>query len=186
MNRDDRLFAIIGGTVVTAAATVFLVFAGDITGSIEDRPNIRVAPNPVAKMPETASDIVRAELRGTGRRSSAMPWCVRWPAGSPLTRSGPPGWSPTISSGALSRRSRRLPTATAPARELDFAATAGPFLVREDEGRLVIAAGTYRRYNLAVDVFDSLDPADVVAILEELEPAIEAARQDVAWHRGDF
>ena len=54
----------------------------------------------------------------------------------------------------------------------------GPFLVREDEGRLVIAAGTYRRYDLAVEVLGSVDAEAVVAI-RGLEPAIDEAR-----HRG--
>lgn len=73
-----------------------------------------------------------------------------------------------------------------PAEQFGFMAAKGAFLVREDEGRLVIAAGTYRRYSLAVEVLSSIDAERAVAVFRELEPGIEAIRRDMAWHRGDF
>jgi len=73
-----------------------------------------------------------------------------------------------------------------PSSELGFVATNRPFLVREDEGRLVIAAGTYRRYDLVAEVLGSLDAEATVVIFKKLEPAILEARRDVAWHRGSF
>ena len=185
MNRDDRLFATIGGTVVIAAATVFLVFAGGITGPIEDRPTIRVASNPVVETPREPSDVVPASfeeqtpsfgdefVRSLVRRISAHPEWASW----------------LVTDDLLIRFVNAVEAVAdgySPRGELDFAQTSGPFLVREDEGRLVIAAGTYRRYNLAVEVVDSLEAGAVVAILQELEPAINEARQGVAWHRGDF
>jgi len=185
MNRDDRLFATIGGTVVIAAATVFLVFAGGITGPIEDRPTIQVAQNPVVEMPREPSDVVPANfeeptasfgdefVRSLVRRISAHPEWASW----------------LVTDDLLIRFVTAVEAVAdgySPRGELDFARTNGPFLVREDEGRLVIAAGTYRRYNLAVEVVGSIEADTVVAILEELEPAIIEARQDVAWHRGDF
>jgi len=185
MNRDDHLFAIIGGTVVTAAATIFLVFAGGITGTIEDRPPIRVAPIPVAETSQAPADIVPAGF------DEPMPSLgddfVRSLAGG---ISAHPGWASWLVTDNLLSRFVTAVEAVAdgysPRSELGFVATSRPFLVREDEGRLVIAAGTYRRFDLAVEVFSSLDAEDAVAIYEELEPAILAARRDVAWHRGDF
>lgn len=185
MNRDDRLFATIGGTIVTAAATVFLVFAGGITGTIEDRSTIRVAPIPAEKAPRQPSDVVPASfpepapavgdefVRALASRISAHPEWAAW----------------LVTDGLVERfvdSVEAVADGYSPSGELGFVATEDPFLVREDEGRLVIAAGTYRRYNLAVEVLGSLDADAVVAILRELEPAIEAAHQEVAWHRGSF
>ncbi len=73
-----------------------------------------------------------------------------------------------------------------PADELGFLAARGPFVVREDAGRLVIAAGTFRRYNLAVDVLASVDANDAVEVFRRLEPEIAEARSDLASHRGAF
>ena len=185
MNRDDRLFAIIGGTVVTAAATVFLVFAGGITGTIEDRPTVRVAPIPVADTPEEPSDIVPASFE------EPMPLFgdnfVRAVVGGISTH---PEWATWLVTDGLVQRFVAAVEAVAdgysPRGELGFVETRSPFLVREDEGRLVIAAGTYRRYDLPVEVFTSLDAEAAVVLFKELEPAIFEARRDVAWHRGDF
>ena len=185
MNRDDRLFATIGGTIVTAAATVFLVFAGGITGTIEDRPTIRVAPIPEEHAPQQPSDIVPASLpepaplmgdefvRTVASRISAHPEWASWLVTDSLVE-------------RFVASVEALADGYSPSGELGFVATEHPFLVREDEGRLVIAAGTYRRYNLAVEVLGSVDAESVVTILRELEPAIEEAREDVAWHRGSF
>ena len=185
MNRDDRLFATIGGTVVTAAATVFLVFAGGITGTIEDQPTFRVAPNPVVETPVKPSDVVPASfeepepsfgdeaVRALASRISSHPEWASW----------------LVTDSLLIRLVTAVESVAdgySPRSEFGFVGTNRPFLVREDEGRLVIAAGTYRRYDLAVDVFNSLDADAAVAIYRELEPAIHDARQDVAWHRGDF
>lgn len=185
MNRDDRLFAIIGGTVVSAAATFFLVYAGGISGTIEEQTTIRVEPNPVVETPEEPSGIVPARfdepepafgdevVRALAGRISAHPEWASW----------------LVTDGLLTRMVTAVEAVAdgySPRAELGFVGTNRPFLVREDEGRLVIAAGTFRRYNLAVDVFRSLDADAAVTIYRELEPAIHDARRDVAWHRGDF
>ena len=185
MNRDDRLFATIGGTIVTAAATVFLVFAGGITGTIEDRPTIRVAPIQAAQTPQEPSDIVPASFEEPAPLMGDE--FVRTVAS---TISAHPEWASWLVTDGLVERFVASVEAVAdgysPSGELGVVATQHPFLVREDEGRLVIAAGTYRRYNLAVEVLGSVDAGAAVAILRELSPAIEEARRDVAWHRGSF
>ncbi len=185
MNRDDRLFATIGGAIVTAAATVLLVFSGGITGPIEDRPAIGAAPIPPAPGPDRPTETVQASLEETMLLTSDD--FVRAVASGV---SAHPEWASWLVSDALVERFIASVEAVAdgysPSDELGFVATRHPFLVREDEGRLVIAAGTYRRYDLAVEVFASLDAETAVAIIRELEPAILEARRDVPWHRGSF
>jgi hypothetical protein len=73
-----------------------------------------------------------------------------------------------------------------PAAELGLAVASGPFLVREDEGRLVIAAGTYHRAALLAEVVSSIDADDAVAIVRTLGPELETAHREIAWHRGSF
>lgn len=185
MNRDDHLFAIIGGTVVTAAATVFLVFAGGITGTIDHRPVVRVTPNTMVESPEAPSDIVPAGYEAPA--PSLGDDLVRLLASRISAHSE---WSSWLVTDGLVKRFVTAVEAVAdgysPRSELGFVKTGHPFLVREDEGRFVIAAGTYRRFDLAVEVFSSLDAGGVVAVFHELEASIEDARRGVAWHRGDF
>lgn len=198
MNRDDRLFAIIGGAVVTASATFFLAYAGGITGTIEERPTIRVAPIPAAAAPDhpdvqespptaeparVPDGLIHAadESGGPGIGDAAVRSLA---AGI----SSHPQWVSWLVTDDLLMRFVVAVEAVAdgysPADELGFLAARAPFIVREDEGRLVIAAGTFRRYNPAVDVLSSVDADDAVAVFRALESEIDEARRDLAWHRG--
>jgi len=200
MNRDDRLFTIIGGTVVTAAAGVFLGFAGGISGSIETGPKVRVNPIQPAAAPVATQALEPAPAEAESVRSEGV-------VPAALVRDEPdvgdelvgalvaglsnhPRWASWLVTDDVLHRFVEAVEAVAdgysPADQLDFMAANGPFLVREDQGRLVIAAGTYRRYNLAVEVLSSVEAHDAVAVFRELEPGIAAIRRDMAWHRGDF
>jgi hypothetical protein len=200
MNRDDRLFTIIGGTVVTAAASVFLVFAGGITGSIESGSTVRVSPIPAA---ETPGPVDARPAPETLERPDAQPdvvYATRVEASSISGSdafvslvagvSAHPGWAAWLVTDDLLYRFVAAVEAVAdgysPTDELGFMTTGGPFLVRKEEDRLVMAAGTFRRYNLAVEVLGSIEVDDAVAIFRKLEPEIEEVRGEVAWHRGDF
>lgn len=197
MNSDDRLFAIIGGTLVTATAAVFLWYGGGITGSIEDR-----APVPVPAAlatPDSTSSSAEVPVPVPAERSAdVIPAADPGPApGIELAvgtlvsgLSSHPQWAAWLATEGLVARFVAAVEAVAdgysPTEELGFLAAGGPFLVREEDGRLVIAAGTFRRYRLAVEVLSSIDASEAVTILRELEPELEAARRDVAWHRGSF
>lgn len=200
MNRDDHLFAIIGGTVVTAAAGVFLGFAGGISGSIDAGPTLRVTPIRAAESPveEDVAAPPQAEaapVKAAGVVPAAFnpeePGMGDDLIGAIATGlSAHPKWASWLVTDDLLHRFVEAVEAVAdgysPADQLGFMAAKGAFLVREDEGRLVIAAGTYRRYSLAVEVLSSIDAERAVAVFRELEPEIEAIRRDMAWHRGDF
>jgi hypothetical protein len=199
MNRDDRLFAIIGGTLVTVFAIVFLVLAGGISGDIDTGPVVVVRPlsAPSATQedePQTADPAL--PIAPQSGLVLAVDESSREPAGADVVRamaaglSTHPQWAAWLVTEDLLTTLVNAVEAVAdgysPAEELGFVRAAGPFLVREDEGRLVIAAGTYRRFDLAVEVLSSIDAADAVEMVRALEPKIEALRRDMAWSRGTF
>jgi hypothetical protein len=199
MNRDDRLFAIIGGSVVTAAASVFLLVAGGITGSIDTGPEVRVSPIPAATVPPVEDGTGEPTSPAVAAEASDLVVATfdEEPAGDlDMVRamvagiSSHPQWAAWLVTDDLLYRFVAAVEAVAdgysPVEEIGFVRADGPFLVREDEDRLVIAAGTYRRYNLAVEVLTSIDVDDAVEILHRLSPEIEDVRGEVAWHRGDF
>lgn len=197
MNRDDRLFAITGAILVTVVTAVFLVFAGGITGAIDSGPEltVRQLPAPAAEAKENRSapseTVPVNEPTDVVQASNDAP-----AAGNALVRtmvagiSAHPQWAAWLVSDELLTTFVNAVEAVAdgysPADELGFMTSGGPFLVRENEGRLVIAAGTYRRYNLAVDVLTSLDSDRAVELVRILEPEIEIIRSEMAWHRGNF
>jgi hypothetical protein len=184
MNRDDRLFAIVGGAVVTFAAAVILVFAGGITAPQEPAPRTVVTPIPAVNEPADTG-VVRADLELPGPDGTDE--LVRRLA---TGISSHPRWAAWLVTDDLVRRFVTAVDAVAdgysPASELELAVASGPFLVREDEGRLVIAAGTYRRAALLADVVSSIDADDAVTIIRHLAPELETEHREIAWHRGSF
>lgn len=200
MNRDDRMFAIIGGSVVTAAAGVFLGFAGGISGSIDAGPEVRVTPIRAAATPVSEDAAASPPAEAAPAQSVGVVPAAFGPdepgIGEDLMGvmlaglSIHPKWAAWLVTDDLLHRFVEAVEAVAdgysPAEQLEFMAANGSFLVREDQGRLIIAAGTYRRYSLAVEVLSSVEAERAVAVFRELEPEIEAIRRDMAWHRGDF
>jgi hypothetical protein len=185
MNRDDRLFAIIGGLVVATVTIGFLIFAGGITGTVDNRPEVVVDALPAAAGPSPAPGVVPASL-GPASAEPADELIRALLAGL----AAHPQWAGWLVTDDLLGRLVAAVEAVAdgysPRESLDFLAPWRPFLVRESDDRLVIAAGTYRRYDLVAAVVDSIDADAAVALYRELEPEIVRARADVAWHRGDF
>jgi hypothetical protein len=73
-----------------------------------------------------------------------------------------------------------------PADEIEFLRPVKPFIVREDEERLVIASGSFRRYDAVADVFTSLDTDGAIEIYRRFGPRLEAIYQEVGWANDDF
>ena len=73
-----------------------------------------------------------------------------------------------------------------PSDEIEFLRPSRPFFVREDEGRLVIASGTYRRYDIVTDVFTSLDSDGAIELYRQFRPRLEAIYREVGWANDDF
>ncbi|MCU0305700.1 MAG: DUF3014 domain-containing protein [Thermoanaerobaculales bacterium] len=189
MHRDDRLFAIIGGTVVAATAAVILTVASGITGSIDrlPAPGRSATPARTGAPPTPGAPAAGVLPASTARTPPSVDLAVRALLSG---LSAHPEWAAWLATDEILARFVAAVEAVAdgysPTDQLGFTVANGPFLVREHEGDLVIAAGTFRRYTLAVDVLSSIDVGRAAAILRELEPAIEAVRSDAAWSRGSF
>lgn len=184
MNRDDRLFTLLGGTVVALAAAVILVVANGVTEPPEPAQRTVVKPVPAVHEPADAG-VVKAHFETPNPGGTDA--LVRGLAAKISSR---PEWATWLVTDDLVRRFVAAVDAVAdgysPAAELGLAVASGPFLVREDEGRLVIAAGTYRRAAVLTEVVSSIDADDAVEILRTLGPELETAQRDIAWHRGSF
>jgi hypothetical protein len=73
-----------------------------------------------------------------------------------------------------------------PSDQIEFMRPAGPFIVREDDGRLVVASSTYHRYDLVSDVFTSIDTDAAVEIFERFLPQMETLYTEVGWADDNF
>jgi hypothetical protein len=73
-----------------------------------------------------------------------------------------------------------------PRESVAFLRPDAPFLVRESEGRLVIARSSYHRYDLVTQVFTSIDNQGAATLYRQLKPAIDAAHREIAWFSDDF
>jgi hypothetical protein len=73
-----------------------------------------------------------------------------------------------------------------PVDQLEFLRPDTPFVVHRRQGRLVIAPSSFRRYDLAAEVFVSIDSEGAVALLRRLEPHLGELHAELAWYDGDF
>ena len=187
MDHDDRIFAVVGGCVVLAVALAAVVmWLG--TGINVDAP--RRATVVVKELPAPTP------ATSSGRASQAVDANL-----SQIDEEGPirdavaalsshPQLAAYLVNDRLLRRFVGAVDAIAggysPRDEIEFMRPSRPFLVREDEGRLVIAAGSYRRYDAAAEVFSSIDTDGAVELYERLGPRLEAIYQEVGWASEDF
>lgn len=187
MDHDDRIFAVVGGCVVSAVALAAVVmWLG--TGINVDAP--RRATVVVKELPAPTP------ATSSGRASQAVEASL-----SQIDEEGPlrdavaalsshPQLAAYLVNDRLLRRFVGAVDAIAggysPREEIEFMRPSRPFLVREDEGRLVIAAGSYHRYDAAAEVFASIDTDGAVALLKRLGLRLEAIYQEVGWASEDF
>ena len=187
MQKDDRIFAIVGACVVIVAAAVAgLVWLGTgITVDAPQRPVVVVqspeAPAPVASEASAANDgdLVSQE----GGEDDAVRRAV-------AHLSAHPRFAALFVNDRLLVRFVMAVDAVAggysPRDQMEFLRPQRPFLVRESEGRLVTAAGSHHRYDLAVEIIDSIDTAGAVELYRRFETQLEEIYQDIGWAGEDF
>ena len=187
MQQDDRIFAVVGACIFTAVALVAaLIWLGSgITVDAPRRATVTVPqrsiPTPVASLSGTPQ-VVEA-----GFSDEDDDGLFRAAVGRLSTH---PELASYLVNDRLLRRFVRAVDAIAggysPSDEVEFLRPSRPFVVREDEGRLVIASGTYRRYDVVTDVFSSLDSDGAVELYRRFRPRLEAIYREVGWATDDF
>jgi len=187
MQKDDRIFAVVGACIVTAVALVAaLIWLGSgITVDAPQRATVTVPqrsiPTPVTSL-ATASQIVEAGFSDEGDDG-----LFRAAIGRLSTH---PELASYLVNDRLLRRFVRAVDAIAggysPSDEVEFLKPLQPFIVREDEDRLVIASGSYRRYDLVTDVFSSVDSDGAIELYRQFRPRLESIYREVGWANDDF
>jgi hypothetical protein len=187
MQQDDRIFAVVGACIVSAVALVaaLIWLSSGITVEAPQRATVvvpqRSVPTPVASL-APASQVVEAGLSDEGDDGLFRAAVSRLST------------HPVIASYLIhDRLLRRFVLAVdavaggySPSDEVEFLRPVRPFIVREDEGRLVIASGTYRRYDVVTDVFVSLDSEGAIELYRRFRPRLEAIYREVGWASDDF
>ena len=187
MKQDDRIFVIVGGCVVSAVALgAAVVWLGSgITVEAPQRATVVVAelqaPAP-ATSPASTSPLPRA-----GFVSETDDALVR-AAMSGL--SSHPELASYLVNDRLLRRFVGAVEAIAggysPRDEIEFMKPSRPFVVREDEGLLVVASSSYRRYDRAAAAFASIDIDDGVELYRRFGPRLEEIYREIAWADSGF
>jgi len=187
MQKDDRIFAIVGACVGTAAAVVAaIVWLG--TGITVDAPQRAavVVPLHEATAPEASTVPVAAAVDSDSPEDSENEMVRRAVA----SLSAHPKFAALLVSDRLLIRFVMAVDEVAggysPRDQVDFLRPSRPFLVRETGGRLVAAAGSYHRYDLVADVFDSIAIDNAVELYRGFQPRLEAIFEDVGWAGDDF
>jgi hypothetical protein len=187
MQQDDRIFVVVGACIVFAVALVaaLMWLNSGIRVDAPQRATVVVpqtAPTPEASV-APVSRVVEASLSDEGDEGLFRDAVARL--------STHPVLASYLVHDRLLRRFVLAVNAIAggysPADEVDFLQPAKPFIVREDdEGRLVIASGSYRRYDVVAEVFTSLDSDGAIEIYRRFRPRLEAIYQEVGWANDDF
>jgi len=187
MQKDDRIFAVVGACTVTAVALVAaLIWLGSgITVEAPQRATVtvpqRTVPTPVASL-QPASRVLETGLSDDGDDGLFRAAVAHLSTHPELA-------SYLVNDRLLERFVRAVDAVAggySPADEVEFLRPTRPFIVREDEGRLVIAPGTYRRYDVVTDVFTSLDSDGVIELYRRFGPRLEAIYREVGWANDDF
>ena len=187
MQQDNRIFAVVGACIVVAVALVAAIIwlGSGISVEAPQRATVVMPQQPLSTTEASltpASQIVEAGLTDEGDDGLFRSAVARLSSHPELTS--------YLVNDRLLRRFVLSVDAIAggysPSDELEFLRPMKPFYVSEDEGRLVVASGTYRRYNLVSDVFTSIDSNGAIEIYRRFRPRLEAIYREVWWANDDF
>jgi len=187
MQQDNRIFAVVGACIVTAVALVAaLIWLG--SGITVDAPQRATVTVPQRSIPTPVTSLaVASRVFHAGFPDEGDDGLFRAAVGRLSTH---PELASYLVNDRLLRRFVRAVDAIAggysPSDEVEFLRPARPFIVREDQGRLVIASGTYRRYDVVTNVFTSLDSDGAIELYRQFRPRLEAIYREVGWANDDF
>ena len=187
MRSEDRIFAVVALCVVLVVALIATLewLGSGITVESPQRARVEVerieAPSPLPLEP--TPEIVY----GTPAQDNGLDQLVRLAAAG---LSSHPRFASWLVHDHLARRFVLAVDAVAggysPRDEIDFLRPQRAFLVRENEGTLVITSSTYRRYDAVADVLASLDVRGSAELYRRLERRLDEVYSEVAWASSDF
>lgn len=187
MQKDDRIFAAVGACVVCAVALVaaLMWLSSGITVDAPQRATV-VVPDPTVPTPEASLASVSESVEvGTPVESEESLFRA-----AVARLSSHPQLASYVLNDRLLRRFVLAVDAIAggysPSNQVDFMRPERPFIVREDGGRLVVAAGTYRRYDIVSEVFASLETDGAIEIFREFSPRLDEIYHEVGWANDGF
>ena len=187
MQQDDRIFAVVGTCVFLAVAlgAALMWIGSGITVDAPARATVVVPqdPQPTPKASLTSqSEIVEAAF-DSGLDDRLVRAAVEG-------LSSHPEFASYLVNDRLLRRFVAAVDAVAggysPRDEIEFMRPVQPFLVREDEGRLVIAGGSFHRYDIAAEVFASFEIDSALTLYDRFRPQLEAIYQETGWASENF
>lgn len=180
MSSEGRTWWVVGLVLVIAAVTVWFLLTRGCggpggTGSESGVPTPIVAPSPTpeetpgpgalpAGVTLSTSDVAVRQLVAT---LSQNPKLVAWLAHEDLVR-------------RFVASVYNIAHGKSPRSHLAFLRPQAPFRVEKEGGRLVTDPRSYRRYDLAAEVFSSIDTQSAVQVLRELKPLTDEAFSEIA------
>jgi hypothetical protein len=187
MAHDDRLFVIIGCTLllVVGGAAAVLWFAESISGDELNRPAVNLRPIAKPSPPAVRSPVAHASSTAASPEPSEAPL-------RPLIRgiSAHPGFAALLVRDKLIRRFVTsvdlIAGGYSPRDGWEELRPVSGFLVRQEAGRLVIASGSFRRYDTVAEIVDSIDVGGAIELFRRLEDRLDEVYHDVGWGRGPF
>jgi hypothetical protein len=187
MRSRNRIFAVVALCVVLAVALIATLewLGSGITVESPQRARVEVerieppSPLPLEPAPPNA--------RGEPAPDNNLDELVRLAAAS---LSSHPEFASWLVHERLLRRFVLAVDAVAggysPRDEIEFLRPQRAFLVREQEGTLVITASSYRRYDAVADVVASMDMRGAAELYRRLEKRLDDVYDEVGWAGSDF
>lgn len=180
MTSSTKIMIAVFAVLVLVVAGVYLLWVrpGLEVGET-DRTVAEATPAPEPTPTPTLAERLSARLAGTTLRTSdavvrelvgelsANPTLTRWLANEDLVR-------------RFVAAVDNIANGVSPTTQLDFMRPKGPFEVVERGDTLTIDPKSYARYDLATQVFVSLDTEGTVALYRELEPLIDDAYAEIS------
>lgn len=180
MSSEGRTWWVVGLVLVIAAVTVWFLLTrgcggpggagsepGMATPTVAPSPTPEETPGPgalPAGVTLSTSDVAVRQLVAT---LSQNPKLVAWLAHEDLVR-------------RFVASVYNIAHGKSPRSHLAFLRPQAPFRVKKEGGRLVTDPRSYRRYDLAAEVFSSIDTQGAVQVLRELRPLTDEAFSEIA------
>jgi len=180
MNSSTRTMVAVFGVLVILVVAVYLLWIRPGTDDAEDTQVVeQLTPAPEPSPTPTLAERLSERLAGTTLRTSdaavrelveelsSNPKLVAWLTNEDLIR-------------RFVAAVDNIANGYSPTSQLEFMRPKGAFKVIEKGDQTLIDPASYERYDLATQVFVSLDTEGAIALYRELEPLIDEAYREIS------